>query len=225
MSETLDTQELVPHGLYDIDLEEFRRRVQQPSNAISTAGKRFKLPDGSSSAGPMDCIVLDYVEYNAFYPGAYNPNDLKAPACWAYGKFADDMGPDPLEVAEPISEACSRCENNQWVKDPSNPKKSTKACKNNFRLAVIQPTADENSDIYILTVSPTGRKHWSKYLTALKTAGRHHRQQVTSVDWDPTTQQTMVFSSKHPHTLNPLVIQKLLTRCTEDRLLYASPAR
>lgn len=226
MTETIETPqtELVPHGLYDIDIEEFRRRVQQPNRNISTAGKRFKFPDGASSPGPMDCIVLDYVEYNALYEGAYNPADLKSPICWAYGKYADEMGPNELEV-DGVSETCAKCPKNAWTPNPSNPKKSVKECKNQFRLAVVEPNATESSEIYILGVSPTGRKHWSKYLATLKMANMRERRVVTTVDWDPNVQQTMIFALKKPHDVDAMVIQTLLTRCTEERMLYASPAR
>lgn len=226
MSETLEAPqtELVPHGLYDIDLDEFRRQIKQPSNAISTRGKRFKFPDGASSPGPMDCIVLDFVEYNTLHDGPYDPDNLKAPTCWAYNKYTDSLAPDPLEV-EGISESCTTCPKNDWVKDPKNPKKNVKECKNQYRLAVVQPKATAESDIFVLTVSPTGRKYWAKYLTSLRTAGRHHRQQITTIDWDPNAQQTLTFTSTKPHELEPTTIQKLLTRCTEERLLYTSPAR
>lgn len=216
---------LAPANIYTYDVDEFRRQIKSTSNNISTKGKRFRLPDGTQSPGPMECIILDFVSYNAYYPDVYDPDDIQPPACWAINKYQDDMAPDPDECEAPQADTCADCPKNQWVANPAKPGKRIKGCKNQYRVALVQPTATHDSDILILNVSPTGLKYFDKYLSKLAGSGRHFRQQITKVDWDPNSQQTLTFGSEKTHDIDPTVIAALVNRCFKQKMLYASPIR
>lgn len=223
------SQNLAPIDIYEFDIEDFRRRVQTPKTIISTKGKRFNFPNGDVHPGPITAIVIDYIEYNALMEEAltgapWDPDNVKPPLCWAFGVYRDEMKPE-AEASKPQSDSCATCEHNQWRKDQKNPNRNFKACKNQFRLALIAPDATETSDILTLNVSPTGRKNWDKYILTLRTAGRHFRQQLTEINWDIKAQQTLTFKSTNTHELEPSVIRSALQRCTDERLLYASPIR
>lgn len=145
-----------------------RGSVAQPSgNSISVKGKVFTFPDGKSSNGPIQVIVLDHRNVNTHYPGAYNPQQITPPDCYAIGTIIDDMAP-AADVKNPYADACGGCLKNAWGSGNGG---RGKACQNTVRLAVVPPDADADTDPMTIKISPTGLGSWNKLNADLIAAG------------------------------------------------------
>jgi hypothetical protein len=167
------------------ELEAAKSAVAPPSGfVISTKGKQFTLPDGSVSAGPMVAIILDWVTMNMYYSGAYNPSKPADPECWALGRDLATLGPSE-GVPKKQGEDCGSCAKNEWGSATGGGK--GKACKNTRRLLVIGPEGlTKDSQPYTLTVSPTGLKHFDKYVSSLTARGTHPMEMLTEISFDPS---------------------------------------
>lgn len=148
--------------------------------AISTKGKVFTLPDGTSSPGPIQLVVLDHRNFNRYYTAAYNPQDIKPPLCFAISK---DLDLKPHEAAtEPQAESCEICPHNQWGSAPNGGK--GKACRNTVRLAVAPPDASVDDDPYLLNLAPTSLRSWASYVSGLQVRELLPIQVITEVSFD-----------------------------------------
>jgi len=127
---------------------------------ISLDGKRFKLPTGEE-ASTLTCIVVGFARLNVLYP-PYVKGVYKDPFCWAVGEDDKNLMPDPTQVQNIQSDACTGCPKNEWG-TASNGGKG-KACSNKYRLAVVPPDAGPQAEIRIVTVSPTGFRRWTNYV-------------------------------------------------------------
>jgi hypothetical protein len=167
------------------------------SNKISTKGKVFTLPSGTSSPGPLSCVVLDFAQFNSFYKGAWNPNVPQMPVCWAIGKDKDTLKPSTA-APEPQFEACTGCPKDEWGSGAG----KGKACKNQFRLVLVEPNFTSESQPMTLYVSPSGMKHWSNYVRELKTVYELLPVQViTKIAFDANAPYpTLTFSIDAPHS-------------------------
>jgi len=71
------------------------------SNRISTRDKKFTLPDGTSHAGPLMAVVLDFRNFNRYFTKPYDPQNPTPPDCFAIAKDFNDLSPGnhPLTMA------------------------------------------------------------------------------------------------------------------------------
>jgi len=217
---TSSSTELAPQDIYNY-AEDFLKTISAPSTAISTKGKRFRFPNGDASPGPINAVVVDFVSYNAYFPNAYDPDDPKAPNCWAIHANKDLLAPDPDLVKDIQSSQCTGCEQNTWQTNAKG--KPFKGCKNQYRLALIDPEATAESEVYTLAVSPTAHKNWSHFAAKCREHGLHYRQAICEINWDPNAQQTLTFKAIGKHALDASLVLSLLKRCQDSRLLYRSP--
>lgn len=156
-----------------------------PANKIQLKDKKFTLPDGQSSSGPLECIVLDFIWDMIHYPGVYNSNNPQKPDCFALGRETPESGLlKPHEsVAKPQHSDCRDCPMNQWG---SSPVGKGKACKNQRRLIVVPPNFDETTDPMTMYVSPAGLKNFDKYVSRLRNEhGLLPVQVITEIAFDP----------------------------------------
>ena len=164
------------------EVAQLKDRVDPPSGyLISTKGKVFTLPDGSSNPGPLNCVILDWASSYTYFEGIYNPKDIKPPACFAFGRVISDMKPSD-SAPKKMHENCKECPMNQWGSDPQGGK--GKACKNMRRLLVVPIDADENAQPWVLRVSPTGIKHFDKYVSTLSDLDKHPIQVSTRIGFE-----------------------------------------
>jgi hypothetical protein len=155
-----------------------------PSNKISTKDKTFTLPDGQSSTKPMEVVVLDFVWFMANYPGAFNANNPQQPNCFAVGRERPDGGDlKPHDTsAEPQHGDCKECPKNQWGSAATG---KGKACKNQRRLIIVPPDADEETEPMTMYVSPGALKNFDAYVSRLK--NEHNMlpaQVITEISFD-----------------------------------------
>lgn len=168
-------------------------------NAISVAGKLFKLPSGQTSPGPFNCIILDWRNFNRYYPpGAeYNAQNPKPPTCYALHKELELMAPHE-KAADPQADGCVACPKNQWGSDPRGGK--GKACENRVRLAVVPADATAESDVYTLGISRTALKHWASFVAGLDAVNKHPIEVVTVLSFDPNqSYPTVRFAASSAH--------------------------
>lgn len=104
------------------------------------SGQSFSLNGGilSFDGAPVEnnqmaVVVVDSLNTNIHYEGAYDPDNTEGPACYAFGRDAKTMKPHEL-VTNPCAESCEDCENNEWGSADTG---KGKACQNTRRLAII----------------------------------------------------------------------------------------
>jgi hypothetical protein len=88
----------------------------------------------------MAVVILDSVLENAFYEGAYDPDNITPPTCFAFGRDEGTMGPHPtvVERDQGQNETCRGCPMNQFG---TADKGRGKACGNRRRMILI-PAGD-----------------------------------------------------------------------------------
>lgn len=190
------------------ELAEVKGSVAPPSGfRVSLKGKMFTFPDGTQSAGPIDCVILDWRTAHTYYKGVYNPQKPESPACFALGKVIETLKPSE-NVPEPQADSCGKCPMNQFGSAATG---RGKACKNSRLLAVVPADADENTEPWIVTVSPTGIKGFDNYVTKLSgVMGMVPIQVTTRMALNPNeAYPTLVFGSPEPHEMDLALLFKL----------------
>lgn len=173
-----------------------------PSNKVTLAEKEFKLPDGQTSAGPMEVVVLDFVWFMAHYPGVYNSNSPQQPNCFAVGRDKPESGllkpPESVEKPQGLTCKPDDCPKNKWKSSPTG---NGKACKNQRRLIIVPPDFDSETEPMTIYVSPGGLKNFDAYVTRLK--NEHNIlpvQAITEISFDKDKSYPLLkfkFLAKH----------------------------
>ena len=135
------------------------RTAAATGDKINLKEKQFTLPDGSKH-DTLELVVVDFVAANTFYEGAYNKDVITPPACFAIGQVITTMVPSKNSPV-PQSDTCAGCPMNEYESSGNG---KGKACKNGRRLAVLPPDADDDTQIMILDVSPTGLKSFDGFV-------------------------------------------------------------
>lgn len=179
------------------ELEQIRKRVPAPSGrTISTRGKVFALPDGRTSQGPLEAVILDFRNYNRLYKSTYNPQDPKPPECFALGEDIQLLAPH-TDSKEPQSDSCKECLHNKWGSAPTG---RGKACRNTVRLAIAPPDASADDEPMLISVSPTGLTSWGAHASGLEAMGMLPIQVITQISFDANqSYPTLRFKALGPH--------------------------
>lgn len=125
---------------------------------ISTQSGVLNLGDNELVGNQLACVILDSTLENAFYPGRYDANVKLPPVCYSSSREAEgmeahlqSMGADktyftpqnmqqvPIDENAPTlgmrwASPCDGCKQNIWG---SGDQGRGKACKNNYRLALL----------------------------------------------------------------------------------------
>lgn len=172
-------------------------KIAPPSgiNIRITQDKKFQLPDGSKVDGPLDLVIVDFVSRNTFYEGAYDPNNISPPACFAIHPEPKQMVPSDNSPAKQ-SDDCASCPMNQFGSAGKG-----KACKNSRVLAVLPPDADADTPMWLLQVSPTALKGFDGYVGSVaRTFQTPPIGVITSVDFNPNeTYASLTFGDPRPN--------------------------
>lgn len=213
------------------ELAQLKDNVEAPSsNRISTKGKVFTLPDGRKSPGPLVAIVLDFIGINQWWQGVYNAN-VRAPAdCFAIDRVLKNLAP-PVQVAgqpkivvpsKPQAARCEICPKNQWGTGVNG---TGKACKNQRRLLIVAPDFDDKTQPMTLQVSPTGIKHWDKYVRDVASDhGAMPVQMITSISFDPNqSYPTLLFDLFEEQPKHGKLGLAMHLRAKYAEMLYKAP--
>lgn len=181
------------------ELAGLKERVDPPSGyMISVKGKSFALPNGSSSDGPLTCVILDWVTANTYFEGVYNPKDIKPPVCFATAAEPAKAAPSDNSPKKQ-SETCGECPKNEWGSDPQGGK--GKACKNTRRLLIVPIDATEKTQPWIISVSPTGLKYFDKYVNTLSDMNVHPMEIATDISFEASEPfPSLRFEVKEKHS-------------------------
>lgn len=170
------------------ELDTLKDRVDPPSGyMVGTKGKVFTLPNGASSDGPLTCVVLDWVSANSYFEGIYNPKDPQPPVCFAVAREPARAVPSDNSPKKQHDRCVGDlehkgCPMNAWGSDKQGGK--GKACKNTRRLLIVPIDATEETQPWVISVPPTGLKHFDKYVNALSDMGTHPLQVVTDISFE-----------------------------------------
>jgi hypothetical protein len=128
-----------------------------------TQDKKFMFPDETSLDGPLDLIIVDFVYRNEYYPGVYNRKEIVAPTCFAVSPEQVALAPtrNSPKMQVPEGDTCSKC---QWDKYGSSPQGEGKACKNTVYMAVLQPDATDETQMFVVKTSPTGIRYVNQHV-------------------------------------------------------------
>jgi len=171
-----------------------------------TQDKKFLFPDETSSDGPLELILVDFVYRNEYYPGAYNRKEIVPPTCFAVGPHQASLV--PLEKSPKVqAESCSVC---QWDKYGSSPQGEGKACKNTVFMAVLQPDATEDSPLYVIKTSPTGISYVNKHIAKiLRQVNLPAYAVITKMFFDPNiSYPSLRFEIVSPNPILELTMQR-----------------
>ncbi len=115
----------------------------------------------------MKCVILDHVFSNAFYgDDDFDPDNPIPPTCLALSVGGKDMKPIGASP-QAQNNACQGCDQNRWGSAEVG---RGKKCKNQYRLAILEPGVDpEDAEIAVLTVPPTSLVNFTKYVDGLAT--------------------------------------------------------
>jgi len=173
-TEVMSVQERIKSRLANIDAT-----TQQPSGQnISVKGKIFRLPDGKTSPGPLNCIIVDYINMYAYYEQGYVEGEFSPPDCTAIGREIKLMKPAST-VEKPVNPDCESCNFNKFES-----RGRGKACSNNILLAVLPEDFTIDSELYTLKISATALKPWANYVRELSAMAVDPVQVVTSLSFE-----------------------------------------
>lgn len=206
--------------------EAVKERIQAPSGDFIrvTQDKKFKLPTGQESEGPLNLVIIDFLSVNQFFDRPYKEGEIIPPACIAMGVNPRTMKP---EASSPDKQAedCESCPNNQFGS-----KGAGKACSNMRLLAVVEPNNDPKSPIYLLKVSATAIKSFDGYVATIQTQfDSLPISVVTDVYFDPNSKYpSLRFGNPVPNTnlevhFNRMKDAKARLSVVPDLTAYVAP--
>ena len=198
-----------------------------------TKDKKFRLPNGVESSGPLRVVVVDFVAYNAYYDRPFSEKDKTPPACFALGNvkpinLVPSAGsPDKQNEKCGIPKAPGCCWANEF-----GTKGNGKACGNHYLLGVVE-LGDGDTPLYTVQLGPKTLKHWEKYVAAIEL--QHSAPPigvVTLISFDPDDKDQVLRFSKdglNPHVAahldrQPLVLKRLLTEPDVSQYTPPPPA-
>ncbi len=194
-----------------VDTAEIRRRMAEQMKAkIGSAGadkikltkqKEFVLPNGVKSKGPLTVVVVDFVAFNSFFDRPFSEaNDKRTPpACFALAAVKPDqlVPSDRSPKKQDDGQGCHKCWANQFK---SHANGVGKACRNHYRLGVVEANDDPNSTIYVLEPGPTSVRNWETYFGTLQLRGQLPVEVVTEVWFDANKDyQCLKFGNPKPN--------------------------
>jgi hypothetical protein len=116
------------------------------SEFVSFRGGQLSFNGNLIPGNKMNVIVLDSAYEHAWYPGAFDPNNPRSPACYSMGRIESELV--PVEDAEDRQGGedggCATCPLNAWGSDPDGGK--GKACKNVRRIVLMDAEALKNGE-------------------------------------------------------------------------------
>ena len=182
------------------DVAALKEKLAAPgSDGIQvTQGKEFVFPDGTR-VDSFKAIIVDFVSFNAYYEGVYNPDNVVPPNCFAIGTLANDQlvasDTSPEKQNDEGHDACKTCWANAF-KSADNGK--GKACKQSIKLALLC----EDGELHRMGISSTGLRPFGTYTRDVANVlGCPPYGVMTTFSFDPESDWASVRCSD-PLTLN-----------------------
>lgn len=198
------------------DAKEISKRIAAGAAFIKcTQDKKFKLPDGSENAGPLSCVVLDFIAANYFFDRPYRAGEVVPPSCFSISLDPKHMAPHDTSPAKE-AENCQDCPNNVFGSAGAG-----KACGNTRLLAVVAQ-GEKEPTIYLLKVSATGVKPFDNYVQTIKSQfNTVPLAMVTDIYFEPTLKYgSLRFGNPRP---NPQLQEHFALRARARDILLTPP--
>ena len=176
---------------FENELADLKARLAAPSgDKIKISNKQFKLPSGDI-LDFLDVIVVDFVYYNTYYEGAFDPNNMVPPNCFAIAMDPKGMVPS-VNSPEKQCESCTGC----WANEFGSSGKG-KACQNRVLMAVLPSDAKEDTPFSVLDISPTAVKGFSSYLqSVVRGLGKMPYEVITHIECNPAVKHDVALFSE-----------------------------
>lgn len=201
------------------EVAEIQNRIGSPSgNRIRvTQSKKFRLPSGEESPGPITGVIVDFVSANYYYTGQFDPNDIQPPECFALAEKIIELAPHAT-APNKQAENCAICPQNQFGSSGRG-----KACSNTRLLALLPPDATEDTSIMVLRVSPTALRSYDAYVAGVARSFQSTPIGViTEFSFDPSSEYASLrFAPQGP--VNEAQLRFFLSRREEARRILMTP--
>ena len=192
-------------------------RIQPPGGSqIKLAAGKMTLPDGTTTPGPLEAVIVDFVSTNKFYENDYDKDNIESPVCFAIGTNPLKLVPSPNSPL-PQAKTCAECPMNAFGS-----KGKGKACKNERTAALLPPDADDDAPLWKLNVSPTGIKGFDAHVAGvLRTFQTIPVGVVTTISLDPNeSYPKLIFSDPVP---NPNLAAHFARQAEAAEMLRVEP--
>jgi len=146
---------------------ETAREVTAGGAFIGTQGGKY-AHDGAELPNPLNVVVLGSVFENAYYDGAFDPDNPASPVCFAIADEEDDLKPHD-DSTDKQCDTCEECWANEFGSASTG---RGKACKNTRRLSLassdeIAEGVGEDAAVLMLRLPPTSVKGWKGYVNQI----------------------------------------------------------
>lgn len=180
----------------------------------ATQDKKFILPDGTTTPGPLHLVIVDFATVHNYYETGFDKDNITPPGCFAVGIDPKKMFP-AANVPNKQAEDCQSCPMNQFGSNGKG-----KACGNARLLAVLPPDADADTPLWLLQPSATAIKGFDAYVSGVaRTFQSMPIAVVTEVAFDENeTYAKMIFSNPTP---NPNIAEHFGRQEEARELLFA----
>ena len=153
-----------PAALLKKNLAEANQRIAaSDSSRVKVALTGFTSPGTEEEGQELNVIVVDFTLVHGWWPGAYDPDNIVDPDCYANNRVFTELAPVD-ESPDKQAETCAVCPQNQWGSAPVG---KGKACKNSRLLAILPLDAIDTAPMWSVSASPTATKRWDKYVREL----------------------------------------------------------
>lgn len=201
------------------EVAEIQNRIGSPTgNRIRvTQSKKFRMPSGEESAGPITGVIVDFITAYYYYTGQFDPNDIQPPECFALGEKIIELAPHAT-APNKQAESCAICPQNQFGSAGRG-----KACSNTRLLALLPPDATEETPIMILRVSPTALRSYDAYVAGVARSFQSTPiGVVTEFSFDPSSEYASLRFAPQG-MLNEAQLRLFLSRRDEARKILMTP--
>lgn len=178
----------------------------------------------------MDVVILAVAFRNTWYAGAYDPDNIANPACFAISLDGEDMAPHE-NVKNPVNATCEGCPKAQWGTAVRDGKPSRgKACKEGRRMLVIPAQAAASAELVkkaemaVIDIPVTSVAAYGNFVNALGAMGRPMWSVFTEVKLvrDPRVQFRLEYSP-HDYVNDPEVIRAIQARLEDAQRIVTLP--
>lgn len=200
-------------------------RIEKPAGqSIGIKGKKFKFKEDVIGR-VASFVIVDFIRQNSYYDEAFHEDDIKPPACQALSVDGENMV--PLEHApRKQNETCDGCPQNAWGSADVG---RGKACGEQYKLAVLAVDSSRNEtyancDMATITVPPTSKKNFGKYVKALEDAtGRPPMAFLTEFSFDDDFDHEVLLFEVNKGYKDAKTLSAILSRVSEAREMLMTP--
>lgn len=218
---------------WDAELAKMAAEVasaERPSLSVITFRNGvMKYMDNPIPGNALDVVIIASVFENAMYTGRFNPNEPRAPSCFAISEVEEELEPHEV-VTNPQNPVCLGCPMAEWGSDPESPSKKGKKCKQIRRLAIISATDLESpekiakAEIAMAKLPVTSVKNWANYVNALaSTVKRPPFAVISNIKVEPHPKNQFVVKFAPKANLTEEVAKAIYARRGEALQMISSP--